>query len=153
MQAGAGDGGQHRAVNQRQRRELDEHGDVVRVADEAVGAGGDHAERHRRHHAHVPVWAEGGDHPDPERVGEHDQRERRHADGGDERAPEGQHLDRRAGQDAGVERDHRGEQRLADGGGAARGQRALVPARQPELDQAAGADRGDEHQEPADGGH
>ena len=46
-----------------------------------------------------------------------------------------------------MQRDHRREHRLGQHGGAALGQRALVPARQAQLDEAAGADGADEHEE------
>ena len=148
MQQRAGDRGQVGAVHQRQRGELDEHRDVVGVADEAVGPARHHAQRHRRHHPHVPVHAQRRDHPEAQRV-------RRPRPARPPGSPcsttngrvEQQRLDHRAGEDPRVQRDHRGEHRLGQRGGAAGGQLALVAARQAQLDEAATGDDADQQRE------
>ena len=138
---------QPRAVHQRQRRQLDEDRDVVRVAHVPERSRRDHAHRQRSHHAHVPVRAQRRDHPPAQHVGQHDQRQRRPADRRHERPLEKDHLRRRRDEHPGVQRHHEAEHRLALDLDPARAHRALVAPRHAHLEQPAGADRDQQGEE------
>jgi hypothetical protein len=96
----ADEGGQPRAVDERQREQLDEDGDVVRVAHPAVRTSRDDSEleraRDRVDHLDVPVLAHRGDHPPAQHVGEEEGHERGQAQQERERPAQQHDLERAA---------------------------------------------------------
>src|SRR5580704_16916382 len=132
------DRGNPRGVDQRKRDQLHDHRRIIRMANEAERAGGDHAGAGGVHDLHVPVIAERSNHPEAHEVGCEKNGEHHGGKRGDERAFQRDDFDGGADQNQCVDGDQPRAQRLFDDDSAARLHGALMIARNAQLDNAEG---------------
>ena len=106
MGGGTDKSGDPRTMNEREHEHFDEHCGVIRVADIVEWARRDHAHSRRIHHLHIPMFAEGANHPPANHIGGNENRQANAAKNRVERPMKEHDLERGADQYACVKQDH-----------------------------------------------